>query len=98
MTKTQKEQVEIIRQQIAADDKACIRALLIVYARQTPDEQYTQDTRYLNGRGFNGRDAELLSSFAQQFQAKGRLTERQLEWAKKKMTKYAGQVLEAVTK
>lgn len=39
--------------------KALHRAVLIVYSRQTSDEQTSESTRHRNNRGFNGTDARF---------------------------------------
>lgn len=86
--------LETIRDLLDRSDKAVERALVVLYARQTADEQATGTTREHNGQGFNGTDAELLSSFAQQIERGRSLTERQLFYARKKVRKYARQLLE----
>lgn len=84
---------QTIADRIASDDRALERGILAIYARQTADEQATEATRHRNGAGFTGADAELLSSFAKQIQRGRRLTAKQLPYARRKMAKYAGQLL-----
>ena len=74
------------------NDEAVKRGLLAIYARQTADEQAAESTSHLNGIGFNGVDAPILSSFAKQLRARNWLSEKQLTLARRKMTKYAGQL------
>jgi len=80
-----------------------VRAMLAIYAKQTATEQATEATSEDNGVGFNGLDAEILSSFSKQVQrwdatpADQRrfpvpLSEKQLTIARRKMAKYAGQL------
>lgn len=81
-------------------------ALLGLYARQTADEQEAQATGHTNGMGFNGTDAAILSSFAEQVignrakKAAGEggypsdLSPRQLELLRKKLVKYGRQLEE----
>lgn len=93
---------EAIRAKIQTSDKMVERSLLKLYARQTADEQASQGTHHENGQGFNGTDAFILSSFAEWIikgQAKNipegkRLSAKQREIARKKLLKYAGQLLE----
>lgn len=74
-------------------------ALTTLYAHQTADEQDSKQTSDHNGEGFNGTDAEFLSSLAEQvekrrnWQAGARLSVKQYEWAHKKMQKYAAQLV-----
>lgn len=79
------------------------RAVEVIYERQTADEQQTGSTKHDNGIGFNGLDAEILSSFARQVKrwkdtpAPQRrfpvpLSEKQMAIARRKMAKYAGQL------
>lgn len=79
------------------------RGLEVIFEHQTADEQTSETTTHHNGVGFNGVDATLLSSFAKQVKAwkatpEGArrfacpLSPRQLELARKKMKKYAGQL------
>ena len=83
---------EEIREQLANNDKWLVRGLVAIYKFQTESEKASQDTHEDNGVGFNGTDAELLSSFAEQLIAGRNLTIRQIPWARKKMLKYAGQL------
>ena len=80
-----------------------VRAMLAIYEKQTATEQETATTKESNGIGFNGLDAEILSSFSKQVQRwEGTpeplrrfpvpLSEKQLNLARKKMAKYAGQL------
>src|ERR1051325_8046066 len=46
---------ETVRALLASSPRAVYRALICLYNRQTADEQETEDTRHLNGRGFNAR-------------------------------------------
>ena len=94
---------KMVRTNLAASDQWLIRGLLAIYKRQTADEQATQSTRHLNGIGFNGLDAGILSSFAKQVQRWQQTpahlrrfdspqSAKQLNIARKKMSKYAGQL------
>lgn len=92
--------VEQIRELLETRNVAVEKAILTLYEHQTRDEQETETTKYDNGVGFNGLDAEFLSSLAKQMLAnrygrlKGsRLTENQMKYARKKVMKYAGQLV-----
>lgn len=75
------------------NDNAVLRALVVLYDRQTTEEQVTKTTKDSNGRGFNARDAGILSSFAKQHLSGFRLTPKQMFYARKYLKKYAGQLL-----
>jgi hypothetical protein len=67
------------------------RAAQMIFSRQTPDEQDSGDTRWLNGRGFNGRDGDFGKRIATW---RGDITLRMANGAKKMLRKYAGQIAE----
>jgi len=81
-----------IKAMLQRNPKAVIKALLAIYANQTQDEQATETTRYTNGIGFTGADAEILSSFAQQYIKKNWLSPGQMETLNRRIMKYAGQL------
>ena len=70
------------------------RSLLVLYRRQTGDEQEAEYTYYTNEKGFNKIDAEILSSFAKQYDRRRTLSNKQLELARKRLPKYWKQLLE----
>jgi hypothetical protein len=82
-----------IRALLAENDKAVARGILAIYALQTNSEQATMETSESNGVGFSGADANFLSSLAQFYQAKGFLSPKQVEIGRKRITKYAGQLV-----
>jgi hypothetical protein len=83
-------------------DLAVERGVLAIYARQTMDEQTATETKHQNGVGFNGVDANIMSSFAQQIErrvANGTrggqcLSEKQMAIARRKIVRYARQLVE----
>jgi hypothetical protein len=98
--------VEDMRQALETNDRILCGAVLALYKCQTADEQQSQATRHENGMGFNGTDANILSSFAEQIRQRkeqeragtlptgyGLLSPKQIELARKKMPKYAKQLL-----
>lgn len=90
--KTKKDRVAFIRRMVAEDASWAIRGMLRIYANQTADEQSSEDTKHLNGIGFTGSDANLLSSFAKQVERGRNLSDKQMFYVFKKMPKYAGQL------
>ena len=85
---------EEIKALLAESDKAVARAILAIYNRQTEDEQTIKETTDHNGIGYNGIDANFMSSLAQFYQTKGFLSSGQLKYGRKAIMKYAGQLTE----
>jgi len=93
-----KEQIVKLLQE---DDRAIARALVVLTARQTDDEQAAENTRYLNGRGYRPCHARMGTSMSQFFTRRGYLTPKQIAyWRVKEKTGkmrieiYVGQLLE----
>ena len=86
--------IEEIKALLAESDKAVARAILAIYNRQTEDEQTIKETTDHNGIGYNGVDANFMSSLAQFYQSKGFLSAGQLKYGRKAIMKYAGQLTE----
>lgn len=85
--------IDYVKEKLASDPAWVSRAIVKLYECQTMDEQSSGLTKENNGVGFNGLDAVILSSFAQQL-LKGRsLTAKQLAIAHNKLPKYGKQVL-----
>lgn len=80
---------------LQTNDKAVCRALQVLYASQTAAEQCHHHTSEENGVGFSKVDSEILSSFAEFYAARGYLTPRQMELARKRVKKYWMQLLRA---
>jgi hypothetical protein len=91
---------EAIREKLATCDIMVERSILKLYEMQTEAEKVTERTTEHNGVGFNGVDAEIMSSFAQQLlrqknsvRPEGRrLSDKQRVLARKKLKKYARQL------
>ena len=82
-----------IREMVASREEAQNRALIAIYNGQTQQEKVSQTTVEDNGIGFTGCDAEILTSFAEQFLRRQFLSPKQRAILAKKMPKYAGQVI-----
>ena len=74
------------------NDVAVIRGILAIYAYQTASEQNYGGTIEDNGVGFSGVDAVILSSFATYYKRFGRLSDKQMAIARKKIKKYWNQL------
>jgi hypothetical protein len=83
------------------NDKAIARALVVLNERQTQDEQRSEQTRNLNGRGFTPADAKMGTSMAGYYSRNKILSAKQIAYWKKpnvkgvpRINKYATQLLE----
>lgn len=85
--------VNFIKEQLATNDAWVLRGVAAIYKYQTADEQSSEETKHSNGVGFNGSDANIMSSFAKQLARRGSLSEKQLVIARRKIQKYARQLV-----
>jgi hypothetical protein len=76
---TGKDIVNLLR----TNDKAVARALVVLNARQTADEQVSETTRHLNNRGFRPCHARMGTSMAQFYLRNGYLTPKQIAYWRK---------------
>jgi len=90
--KSKKEIEMAIKAAITTEKNRAIKALLRIYEYQTEDEKACGTVDNLNGVGFAGTDAELLTSFCKQFERRKSLTDKQVAILFKKIGKYAGQL------
>ena len=90
---SKKDLIEHLRQRLANNDRWALRALVRIYQNQTADERCREATIERNGIGFTGPDAEILTSFASQYQRRGRLTEKQMMILRRRIPAYARQIV-----
>lgn len=83
---------EEIKNLIQTNDKVLYAAFKKLYACQTDDEQNVGETHHINGVGFNGVDAPILSSMAEFLIKTGFLTPKQKVVVRKKLVKYNKQL------
>ncbi len=89
---------QMVKDCIDRNDTDVCKAVVTIYRKQTKSEQGSYSTHETNGVGFNKLDAEILTSFAKQIifnKSIGRrylLSRKQMEIARKKVRKYAGQL------
>lgn len=83
------------------NDKAVMRALIVLTERQTADEVASEATRHHNMRGFRPCHARMGTSMGKQAARYGRLSAKQLAYwrrpmkgGKMRIAIYAGQLLE----
>ena len=93
---TKREKLEFIRRKLGTVADKALATLKMLYRNQTAMERAFrgQMLEEKNGRGFTAFDSPLLTSLAEQFITKKRLSDRQLQILFQKMPKYARQVLE----
>jgi hypothetical protein len=77
---------------INSNDRAVERAMVAIWARQTADEQATQDTRHHNGIGFSGWTAKSGTYFANWVRSGRSLSGKHLAKARKIALHHAGQL------
>ncbi len=89
------EATELVRSRLLDETNPewLVRGMVAIWKRQTTDEQQSQQTKHANARGFNGTDAAILTSFVSQWMTKDWLSPKQLFLARKKMVKYARQLV-----
>lgn len=71
---------DTIIEMLRTDDRAVARALLVLTARQTADEQASEQTRYLNGRGYRPCHARMGASMSKFFERNGYLSPKQIAY------------------
>ena len=88
---------------LETNDKAVARALVRLNANQTADEQDQETVKYQNGKGFRPCHARMGSSMAKFFEKRGYLTQKQVEYWRKRDRKgnmrigiYAGQLMREI--
>lgn len=81
-----------VKELLLRNDKAVKRGLVLLYGFQTFEEQHSDTANTNNGQGFSKYDAEILSSMARQVQNGWQLSEAQINVARKRIVKYAGQI------
>lgn len=89
--------IEEIKLKLSTDQKWIERAILRLYERQTCEEQESEETKVLNGRGFNAPDAKRLSYYAKYLKSGNHLSGSHLDRAKRSLPKYASQIHEMIT-
>ena len=82
-----------LKELLLTNIRAVERAITVIYGYQTIGEQAENQTYSANGVGFNQFDSAILSSFAQQLEEGKHLSFKQLAIARRKITKYTGQLL-----
>lgn len=82
---------------LATNDRAVERAILVLYSRQTEDEQMSKNTRHRNGRGFNSSEARKGSYMAKWVESGKHLSGQWLIDARTIAINHIGQLVEEAT-
>lgn len=87
---------EFIQHQLSTNPKWVERGLVVLFNRQTEDEQSSHETKWENGMGFNGSDSRYLTYCAKWVLQGRRLNEKHFEKCSGKLRKYWKQILEEI--
>lgn len=87
---------EFLKGKLATDAKWAIRGMLAIYKYQTEQEKASEQTIEDNGIGFSGCHGTIFSSFSEQYNKKGFLSDRQVAIVMKGMPRYAGQLIRII--
>lgn len=93
----EKNSIEYIGWLLSTNDRAVEKAIVVLYNRQTVDEQMAKDTRHKNGRGFSAGDARKGSYMAKYVLDGNHLSGKWLMDARAMAFKYIGQLVEEAT-
>lgn len=83
----------MIRAMLKQDVEFLYKALLLLFERQTEDEQDVLKTKHRNHVGFSAADGGTLSKYAEQLQQNGKLGPLTMEDCRFRMLKYSKQLL-----
>lgn len=83
-----------IKALLERSDKAVERAMVVLYERQTRDEQVTSDTKHQNQRGFSAFHAASGSYYARLVMSGRTLYGKSLAKARKMSLRYTRQLLD----
>ncbi|ATS92371.1 hypothetical protein DLP05_115 [Stenotrophomonas phage vB_SmaS_DLP_5] len=88
--KTAKEEIQAL---LDSNDRAVYRAIILINDRQTASEKAHNAAEEENGEGWSKFDAEFMSNMAHAIRQYGKLTERQMEFARPKIKRYWKQLM-----
>lgn len=81
---------------LQTNNKAVEKAIVVIYNRQTLDEQQSKETKHSNGIGFSGAHAALGTYYAKWILDGKSLSGTHLERARKMALRYTAQLLEEI--
>lgn len=95
MARPTRQEIAGMRKHIdSADEKELFRLLHTLYEQQTEWERQWSLTGEKNEVGFNSYDGPILSGIAQRAERYGSLTPRQADLVRRKLKKYARQLVQ----
>jgi len=89
---------KFIKEKLSTDVRWIERALIVLFHRQTSDEQDSGQTRVYNNRGFNGADSRYLTYCAKYVIGGGRISGKHLQKCAKMLPKYWKQIEEEINR
>jgi hypothetical protein len=87
---------EEIKHQLSTNPKWIERGLVVLYERQTMDEQRNGSTIVHNGIGFNSSDSRYLTYCSKWVLGGKHLNEKHLQKCGKMLPKYWGQIMKII--
>jgi hypothetical protein len=81
-----------IRAMISDSDAGAIRALVVLYAQQTPEEQRSGEHGPSNGRGFSPMHTAGMTRLAWRLEDGGKLERAEVDYLRRALPQYAGQI------
>jgi hypothetical protein len=84
---------EFLKHKLSTNIAWAVNGLMRIYDNQTAEEKEIEDVNRVNGIGFTGADAEILSGFVRYYHRNNKLTEKQTNILLNKMPKYWEQLL-----
>jgi len=87
---------EEIKHQLSTNSKWIERGLVVLYQRQTYEEQQSGGTIVDNKMGFNGSDSRYLTYCAKWVLGGNRLNEKHLQKCGKMLPKYWKQIMDII--
>lgn len=90
--------IDFLKKKLGSDRRWAVRALERIYSSQQPDEIESRQTISKNDVGFSAIDAPILTGVYQFYQARGYLTDKQLNNVVFKiMPRYASQLYRQIS-
>jgi len=83
-----------IKRKLQTDDRWLEAGVLAIWRFQTEHEKVCVNTLNHNNVGFNGADGSFMTSLGNYLNRGNHLTDKQKYIARRKMVKYAGQLLQ----
>ena len=84
----QKEWERYLKDLLSHNDKAVLKAVEVIYDRQTDEEKYSGETKEENGIGFSKIDARELGDIAKKIKNGKPITKGEFAKARNKIKKY----------